>query len=89
MTLFHVHRSEVLGARGLRNGSHFSAASVTRKISTALRAMHRAIVAAKLRRLRTELMLRRRSPAQPSLRAELDASQFPRRPMTLGDKWDF
>jgi hypothetical protein len=89
MTLFHVHRSEMLGSRGLRNGSHFSAAGVTRKIRMALKAMHRAIVAAKLRRLRNELMLRGRSPAQPHSRAEPDASRFPQRPMMLGDKWDF
>jgi hypothetical protein len=82
MTLFHIHRGELFGSRGLRNGSRFSAASATRGIATALKAMHRAIVAAKLRRLRNELMLHRRT-------RELDAAKIPQPPLMLGDKWDF
>ena len=49
----------------------------------ALNVLHRAIVAAKLRRLHHELMLHR------SAQAEFDAAQFPQRPLMLGDKWDF
>jgi hypothetical protein len=85
MTLFHTHRGEVFGSSGLRGGSRFSAARAAQKISAALKMMHRAIVAAKLRRLRNELMLHRNVQA----RAEFDVSRFPQRPMVLGDKWDF
>jgi hypothetical protein len=85
MTLFHIHRGELTGSRGLRRGSRFSAGRVTRKISVALRAIHRAIVAAKMRRLRHELMFHRDAHAP----AEFDAAKFPQRPLMLGDKWDF
>lgn len=84
MTLFHTDHGEIYGSRGLRNGSRFSAARATRKISAALKAVHRAIAAAKLHRLRNELMLHRRMQAH----TELDAAKFPRRPLMLGDKWD-
>jgi hypothetical protein len=85
MTLFHTHRGEVFGSGGLRSGSRFSAARARRKISAALKMMHRAIVTAKLRRLRNELMLHRNAQAH----GEFDVSKFPQRPMVLGDKWDF
>ena len=85
MTLLHTHRGGLFGSRGLRHGGRFSAARATRKISAAFRTLHRAIVAAKLHRLRNELMLHRSTHA----RAEFDAAKFPQRPMTLGDKWDF
>lgn len=54
----------------------------TRKIIAMFKLLHHAIVAAKLRRLRYELMLHRGKPA------EFDASQFPQLPLMLGDKWD-
>jgi hypothetical protein len=85
MTLFHIHRGEPLGSRGPRSGSRFSVARATRKFAAALRTMHRAIVAAKLRRLRNELMLHRSAHEHP----EFDSAKFPQRPMILGDKWDF
>ena len=85
MTLFHTHQGEAFGSRGVRRGSRFSAARARQKISAALKMMHRAIVTAKLRRLRNELMLHRNDQA----RAQFNVSQFPQRPMMLGDKWDF
>lgn len=84
MTLSHTHGNEPAGSRGLYGGSPFSAARATRKISAALRAIHRAIMAGKLRRLRRELMLRRQTHAP----AEHDAAKFPRRPL-LSEKWEF
>lgn len=83
MTLFHTHHGPSFGSRGLRRGSRFSAAAATRKIASAFKTLHRAIIAAKLRRLRHELMFRRQAPT------ELDAATFPQRPLLLGDKWDF
>ena len=84
MTLFHTHRGELLGARSLRNGRRFSKARARRTISAVLKTLHRAIVTAKLRRLRTELMLHRSARA----REDFDAGKFPQRPLILGDKWD-
>jgi hypothetical protein len=52
-------------------------------MASAFKTMHRAIIAAKLHRLRNELMLHRGTAG------ERDASKFPQRPMILGDKWDF
>src|SRR5262245_20637524 len=83
MTLFHTHRGEMFGSRGRRHGSRFSVARARRKISTALKTLHRAIVAAKLRRLRNELMLHRSTKA----RVGFDAAKFPQRPLILGGKW--
>jgi hypothetical protein len=85
MTLLHSHRRELSGSRGLRRGRRFSGARAARMISAAFKTLHRAIVAAKLHRLRNELMLHRSAQA----RTELDAAKFPQRPLTLGDKWDF
>jgi len=47
--------------------------------------MHRAIVKAKLRRLRNELICRGGYVSEKYS----DASKFPQAPMILGDKWDF
>lgn len=85
MTLLHIHRGELFCSRGLRRGSRFSIARAIRKISRAFKTLHRAIGAAKLHRLRNELMLHRSARA----RIKFDAAKFPQRPLTLGDKWDF
>lgn len=85
MTMFHTHHGELFGSRGLRHGSRFSAARATRKLTAAFKALHRAIVAAKLHRLRNELMLHRHDHAG----VEPDAGRVPQRPAILGDKWDF
>ena len=60
-------------------------ARVRRRIVAALKVVHRAIVAAKLRRLRNELMLHRSTAGH----RELDAGKYPQCPMVLGEKWDF
>lgn len=79
MSLLSAHRGQLNGSRSR------SRSAVTRKVIAFFKTMHRAIVAAKLRRLRNELMLRR-SAAE---RVEFDAARFPQRPLILGDKWDF
>jgi hypothetical protein len=89
MTLFHTHHGELLGSSDLRRRSRFSAAGVSRKISAALRTMHRAIVAAKLHRLRNELMLRRFASEDLGVDHRMDVSRFPQRPAVLGEKWDY
>lgn len=85
MTVFHTHPSGQHSTRGLRSGGRRTIVRASRKIVSALKAMHRAVVAAKLRRLRNELMLHR-STAEYE---EFDATKFPQRPLILGDKWDF
>ncbi|HEY7843069.1 MAG TPA: hypothetical protein VID30_05250 [Bradyrhizobium sp.] len=50
------------------------------RMGTALRIVHRAIVAARIRRLQRELMFRDRSG---------NDAELPRPPLMLGDKWDF
>ncbi|GLH79813.1 hypothetical protein SSBR45G_47220 [Bradyrhizobium sp. SSBR45G] len=51
----------------------------------AISTVHAAIAAAKLRRLRNELLLRQSSAAAIAP----DASRRPQAPLILGDKWDF
>jgi hypothetical protein len=68
MTPFHTHPAKGFGSRGFRSGNGFSAARATRKIIAALQTMHRAIIAAKLRRLRNELMLHGRAHTLPGAR---------------------
>ena len=65
-----------------------------KRVRNALRTLHRAIAAAKIRRIRNELMLHRHAyhwAQEPVLdaRTEHDAAKYPRRPLVLGDKWDF
>jgi hypothetical protein len=50
---------------------------------------HRAIVTAKLRRLRVELICHVGMRADGSATPVADAARWPQRPLILGDKWDF
>jgi hypothetical protein len=84
MTLFHLHHDD---RRGLAANGRFAIARAGRRIGVVLKLMHRAIVKAKLRRLRNELMLQRGLDSYYA--PEQDASKYPRRPLILGDKWDF
>jgi hypothetical protein len=61
----HLKRLRVL-ARKIRN-----------RVRAAFTAIHQAIVAAKMRRVRRELMFHTQ-----------DLKDFPQRPLILGDKWD-
>ena len=56
-------------------------------LGAAVRAMHQAIVAAKLERLEGELVVRRGYGDDGSVRHE--AGRYPQRPLVLGEKWDF
>jgi hypothetical protein len=67
------------------------------RTGAALKIMHQAVVAAKMRRVERELMFHNGSydrwfgepDAQQSHAAGKDAVNFPQRPLILGDKWDF
>lgn len=90
MTLFYSHHDRLPGAAG--TGPHPILRSLKR-VRGALRTLHRAIAAAKIRRIRNELMLhggayRWAQKAAPG-QTERDAAKYPRRPLVLGDKWDF
>jgi len=88
MTLFYSHHDRSNGSDG-----GFSIGLVLRRMRTALKKLHRAIAAAKIRRLRNELRLRaathanRARPHQPAPEAHGD--RFPCQPLHLGEKWDF
>ncbi|MGY4473216.1 hypothetical protein [Bradyrhizobium sp. USDA 3364] len=65
-----------------------------RRIGLAFRNIHRAIAAAKIHRLRNELLLHRGHEdwARTHLKAGMlggDAERYPRTPAVLGEKWDY
>ena len=62
-------------------------ARTVKRFRKVLRTIRAAIAAAKLRRLRNELMCRGVFVATPSTAAEV--ARLPRTPLILGDKWDF
>ena len=81
MPLF-CSRHDTLGA------SRFLTAKVRSRLKLLFKAIHEAIVTAKMRRLRSELTF---SGAHEDWlpRTDADAAKFPQRPLILGDKWDF
>ena len=91
MTLFYSHHDRLHGSAGTRR--HPIMRTLTRVRST-LRLIHRAIAAAKIRRIRNELRFHAaahrwtQTPAHDGA-TEKDAANYPRRPLVLGDKWDF
>ena len=80
MTLFHSHSA------GLPESSEgrSAIATVRGRLAGAFKAVHHAVLAAKLRRLQRERMLHGGWVA----RADIDAGKLPRYPLILGDKWD-
>jgi len=70
--------------RGTARAHRFSLARVLRRFGTTLRMIHRAIAAAKIRRLRNELLLH-----DEWIRWRgYDAAKYPRQPLVLDEKWD-
>jgi hypothetical protein len=92
MTLFHLHDDFAATA----GESRVTLARASALFVAMLKTIHEAIVAAKTRRLRRELMfhgdLGSKSldeiVGERSLTAE-DVAKLPQQPMVLGDKWDF
>jgi hypothetical protein len=92
MTLFHLH-DEFASTPG---ESRFTLARASAGLVAALKTIHEAIVAAKTRRLQRELMFHGELGSESldeivgdrPLSAE-EVAKLPRRPMILGDKWDF
>ena len=84
MTLIHLHHDDV---ESLGREERLPFQHVLKLIGRAFRTLHQAIVRAKLRRLRSELMFRQ--DYSELFPPEQDATKFPQRPLVLGDKWDF
>jgi hypothetical protein len=91
MTLLYSHHDRLHGSA---DTGHHPIMRTLKRVRRALRRLHRAIAAAKLRRIRNELMFHRRAhhwaqtPAPAGLE-ENDTAKYPQRPLVLGDKWDF
>jgi hypothetical protein len=91
MTLFYAHHDKLNRSAG---AGHHPMMRTLKRVRGALRTLHRAIAAAKIRRIRTELMLNggayrwTQRPARDG-QTEKDAADYPRRPLVLGDEWDF
>ena len=90
MTLFYTHHDRRYGSTG-----GFSVGRVLRRLRTGLKRIHRAIAAAKIRRLRNELRLHAATRAHWARAAlhepdeKMNGERFPRQPLHLGEKWDF
>jgi hypothetical protein len=89
MTLFHSYHD-----RRRRPLTGFSVGRALRRLRAALKMIHRAIAAAKIHRVRNEFMLHGEAHEDWARLDEYepDASsdnRFPRRPLHLGEKWDF
>jgi hypothetical protein len=91
MTLFYSHHNRLHGSAAT---GPYPIMRTLKRIRSALRMLHRAIAAAKIRRIRNELMLHggachwAQKPAHEG-QAEKNAAKYPQRPLVLGDKWDF
>lgn len=91
MTLLHVHDVRPHGSAGAMPAT---LRRTIRHIGLAFRTIHRAIAAAKIHRLRNELLLHRghEDRARANLNVSLlggDAEKYPRPPVVLGEKWDY
>jgi len=91
MTLFYAHHDRLHGSAGT---GLYPIMRTLKRARSALRMLHRAIAAAKIRRIRNELRFHAaahrwaQTPAHDGA-VEKDAANHPRRPLVLGDKWDF
>jgi hypothetical protein len=81
MTLLQLHHEDVRELAGDLRGSFARALRWSRALC---RLMHRAIIAAKLRRLQSEPIWLEGYGDE-----EQDVAKYPQRPLILGDKWDF
>ncbi|MGF6307059.1 hypothetical protein ABIB82_001207 [Bradyrhizobium sp. i1.8.4] len=90
MTLLHVHDVRPHGSAGAMPAT---LRRTIRRIGHAFRTIHRAIAAAKIHRLRNEMLLHRGHEdwARANLNVGLlggDTEKYPRPPVVLGSKWD-
>lgn len=91
MTLLHYHDVRPRGSAGAMPST---LRRTVRRIGLVFKAIHRAIAAAKIHRLRNELLLHRGQEdwAWTNLNVGMlgdDAERYPRAPVVLGEKWDY
>jgi hypothetical protein len=84
MSLFHIRHDNLHGAA---DGAQWPFAPALTRLAAGFKLIHRAIIVAKLRRARSELMYHGGNVDRQPL--DRDAAQFPQPPLILGDKWDF
>jgi hypothetical protein len=83
MTLLHLYNEDRHGVAGQ---SRFTLTRARKWVRVMLRTLHRAIVAAKVRRLQSELMFRAHyGDGEAGAQA---LTKYPQQPLILGDKWD-
>jgi hypothetical protein len=82
MALLHLHHDNQQHVAGVCRAIALRA---FKRVRGALGRIHLAIVAAKLRRLRTELIFQRDYGCPP----EQNVAKHPQWPMIVPDKWDF
>ena len=82
MAMLQLHRGDVRAVAGERRLKR-----ALKRMRAALRLMHRAIIVAKTRRWRSELMFH--AGERDDVSTMDDATRYPRRPLIFGDKWDF
>ena len=88
MTLFHMHHGR---PHGLAGANRVPFARLIKRTGAALRKIHRAIAAAKIHRLRRELMLHSHwtRPHGHEDHPKRDIAKIPQPPLVLGEKWDY
>ncbi|MGY3443729.1 MULTISPECIES: hypothetical protein [unclassified Bradyrhizobium] len=91
MTLLQVHDARPHGSAGAMPAMFRRS---IRRIGLAFRTLHRAIAAAKIHRLRNELLLHRGHDDWVRTHIDAgvpggDAERYPRPPVVLGEKWDY
>jgi len=91
MTLLYSHDARWHGSAGT---SRFTLRRAIKRVSAAFRMMHSAIAAAKIHRLRSELLLHRDHDDWARLNRDAgaldaDVARYPRQPVVLGEKWDY
>ena len=82
MTLFYSRHGELRRSR-------FPITRVRNRLKPLFKAIHDAIVTAKMRRLRSELAFHSTTHDNWTSGIDADVAKTPRRPLILGDKWDF
>ena len=91
MTLLYLHDVRPHGSAGAMPAT---LRRTIRRIGAVFRTLHRAIAAAKIHRLRNELLLHRGHEDWARTRLDVgmfggDAERYPRAPVVLGEKWDY
>jgi len=91
MTLLHLHDVRPHGSAG---AMQTALRRTVRRIGLAFKTIHRSIAAAKIHRLRNELLLHRDHEDWARMNLKVgrlggDAERYPRPPVVLGEKWDY